>query len=1003
MKRFVFLIFYFLCVAYSSSSQEYSIKNYRVDRGLPSDIIKSSIQDSLGYFWIATDEGLVKYDGIDFTTYRNVVHSNYTKGFFRTSKGKLLMFGDLDFLEIKSLEDTVFFRSVCAVSSIPNDTTLSYPKLVYEDRAGNLWIAESQSVVRLSQDGSFKRYAFSLSDRSPQFLRSFGFFEDKHGDLYTTSYQGNLFRHDDASDSFVSVDKQLPYGIEYISIWDDTLFIGANDGVYTSQLYEEGGISIAKQKIKVKAVSFITKLSQDRYLITTRGNQHFIGDIVGNNILPLEKSINSINHVYISKEKDIWLSGNDGWVLMHKNFFNSVDIGSTDFIESMTGDESSGLIYYATSQTLYSFDRKTKQYKVVLDVPGGYFQALEFTKDGLWIANAFKVFLFENGRIKEEYDFTKFGRFVTKLTSDSDGNIWLTIPGLSQAYYIDKQHDLKHINLQLGAEGVVNIIKEDFNGVYIGSAGTENYLLFKSPNDSVFRNVSVPIDNLKFPGQFNVFDLTHFDNRFWLATSAGVLELTNNQVKRADLGNRFTGVPVQFIQHDRDRKLITESPVGLVLYDVKNGTIELFNESCGLLSNTISPRGIYRAKDETLWVGTSKGLCFSINPLSKVEPSPQPRFIKVRADGHLIFDLTRIPYGNFISTHVSSITFPEEEVILQYRLHPDTVWSFTQQTEIGLSSLQSGNHTLEVRSKKNGPYSWSKPTLLNFTVESPFWENPWFYVAALLLAVALVFSTIFIMVRRNRKARERLQRMIDERTVQLVESNRALIQLNEEKNSLIGIVAHDLKSPLNQMMGIHNLIRVTTAVNDDLKKYLQMMEDSTIRLDSMIKKILDIDAIESKAGNVKMEKVDIADVVSRVTNRFANESSKKMIEILRTVPNNTYAYADASLFEQAFENLLSNAIKFSPREKKILVNVHETEDAVVCEVIDQGPGMTDLDKKKLFSKYQKLSAKPTGGESSTGLGLSIVKKYVTDMQGTISCQSEYGVGTTFTISLLKHT
>src|SRR5882724_11924319 len=121
-----------------SLAQDYHFKQYRVEDGLPSDIIKGVAQDSLGYFWVATDDGLVKYDGIKFTTYREPLHSNFVKGFFRTRNGRLFVFGDLDFIEIKNHGDTVIFNSVCYVSRNVSDTSLIYPKSIYEDEQGDL-------------------------------------------------------------------------------------------------------------------------------------------------------------------------------------------------------------------------------------------------------------------------------------------------------------------------------------------------------------------------------------------------------------------------------------------------------------------------------------------------------------------------------------------------------------------------------------------------------------------------------------------------------------------------------------------------------------------------------------------------------------------------------------------------------------------------------------------------------------------------------------------------
>ena len=998
MGKYLFALFVFLNFVFAARCQDYSFKNYRVHQGLPSDIVKASIQDSLGYFWIATDEGLVKYDGMNFTTYRRVVHSNYIKGFLRTRAGGLIAFGDLDLLEIHNLGDTVVFKSLCPVSEVSNDSTLSYPKLVYEDRAGNLWIAESQSVVCLSAN-RFKRYAFDLSDRSPQFLRSFSFFEDLTGNLFTSSLQGNLFRHDLSTDTFVKESVLLPHNIEFMSAIDSSLFIGSREGVFLAALKPEGGISTPAQKVKAANVSYIARVKENDFVIGTRSSAHFIGKIREGTIEKIDFGVNSVNHIYISTAGDIWLSTDNGLLLMRKNLFNAVNPNIATFIEAVA--EVSKTTYYATSQTLFSYDRENRTNSTVLDIPGGYFQSLAFQHGTLWIANAFVVMSYRNGQVGEKYDFTKFGRFVTNLSADSRGNIWLTIPGLADAYYIDATLRLNRISVPLKKGAVINIIKEGNDGIYIGSSGKEAYLFYKPHLDSAFRDVSVSLKTIALKeNQFSIFDLSYFDNRLWLATSAGVLEMSDGHIRQVDLGKRFKGMPVKLILHDGKSKIITQTSFGLLLYDVKSGTVELFNESCGLLSNTITPRGVVVSADQSLWVGTSKGLCHSVEPFAKATPTHAPYFVSILSNGETVKPATsKFAYGSFVSIHVSSITFPEDEVIYQYRLHPDTTWNMMQAGELTLSSLSSGAHLLEVRAKQNGPFTWSEPSQLNLTVEHPYWEMPWFYFVILLSGATLVFFTAIISRRYNRQAKEKLSRLIEEKTKQLTETNKALVELNEEKNNLIGIVAHDLKAPLQQMIGLHQLIRMSAKVNGEIGQYLSKMEDSTLRLNAMIKKILDVDAINNQNTIARLERVNLVDIITRVTDRFADDAEKKEVKLRLELPEALLTKADSELFEQAFENLLSNAIKFSPQGKNVSIRAFYDEACGVCEIKDEGPGFTDDDKTKMFGKYQKLTARPTAGESSSGLGLSIVKKYVTDMSGSISCESTQGKGATFRVSI----
>jgi signal transduction histidine kinase len=240
---------------------------------------------------------------------------------------------------------------------------------------------------------------------------------------------------------------------------------------------------------------------------------------------------------------------------------------------------------------------------------------------------------------------------------------------------------------------------------------------------------------------------------------------------------------------------------------------------------------------------------------------------------------------------------------------------------------------------------------------------------------------------------------VEKQKDEILRKNEELLILNNEKNNLIGIVAHDLKSPLNQIRGLLSIMKLTdTNLSEETLTYIDMMEKSSGRLSDMIAKILDVEAIESKKLNLVMEETNLADILNALAERYTLAAQQKQIEICTTISDPMIAVVDKGYAEQVFENLLSNAIKFSPKSKRIFLSLSEQSGRAVCEIRDEGPGLTEADKKKLFGKYQKLSAKPTGNETSTGLGLSIVKKFVEAMQGQIWCESEAGNGASFFVA-----
>ena len=241
---------------------------------------------------------------------------------------------------------------------------------------------------------------------------------------------------------------------------------------------------------------------------------------------------------------------------------------------------------------------------------------------------------------------------------------------------------------------------------------------------------------------------------------------------------------------------------------------------------------------------------------------------------------------------------------------------------------------------------------------------------------------------------------LQDRKEQIEAKNNELVELNNEKNNLIGIVAHDLKSPLNQIRGLTNIIKMSAGgMNDESLGYVNLIEDSSMRLSNLINKILDVEAIESKKVNLSLEQIDYVKTVKDVVKMFVELAQKKDITIQTKFEcKRKLISVDKSYILQIIENLLSNAIKFSPHKKNIYLSVFNDQNQVVCQIKDEGPGLTKEDQKKLFGKYQKLSAKPTGDEISTGLGLSIVKKFVDAMDGKIWCESKYRKGTSFFVA-----
>lgn len=270
-------------------------------------------------------------------------------------------------------------------------------------------------------------------------------------------------------------------------------------------------------------------------------------------------------------------------------------------------------------------------------------------------------------------------------------------------------------------------------------------------------------------------------------------------------------------------------------------------------------------------------------------------------------------------------------------------------------------------------------------------------LASIIIVVLIVLVLLYTLYRVKSKnnARLRVQRKLAE------DANEQLRMLNEEKNNLIQILAHDLRSPLSNILNGSQIIESNEKLSEQGKKLLGFILESSEKMSSLIDKILDVDAIESGRHNLQMESFPLTEIIEQLIIENHAKAEKKSIRIITHIAEDLNLYADKIYTSQVIDNLISNAIKYSEEDSEILIEAKVIGKMVRISVTDEGPGLTKEDEKKLFRKYQQLSARPTKGEHSIGLGLSIVKLFTEMMGGHVSYETEVGKGTTFHVFLKK--
>ena len=229
--------------------------------------------------------------------------------------------------------------------------------------------------------------------------------------------------------------------------------------------------------------------------------------------------------------------------------------------------------------------------------------------------------------------------------------------------------------------------------------------------------------------------------------------------------------------------------------------------------------------------------------------------------------------------------------------------------------------------------------------------------------------------------------------------NRELDEINDEKNTLMNIVAHDLKSPINRISGLVSILEMEGNLNNNQHEYVRLVKESTRGGLALITDLLDVQAWEEQRENPVTSVFQFDEFLKEKIESFRVVAEAKRILIWVESKVDQKIVSEPNYIGRIIDNLVSNAVKFSRPDSTVEVKGTWKNGQLCVSVKDAGPGFTDDDQKQLFQKFKKLSARPTAGESSNGLGLAIVKILVDRLGGTIELKTVVGKGSEFLIRI----
>ena len=257
-------------------------------------------------------------------------------------------------------------------------------------------------------------------------------------------------------------------------------------------------------------------------------------------------------------------------------------------------------------------------------------------------------------------------------------------------------------------------------------------------------------------------------------------------------------------------------------------------------------------------------------------------------------------------------------------------------------------------------------------------------------------------LRAYSKTLEQRTSQLEERTADLEQANIHLLEMDRLKSIFLASMSHELRTPLNSIIGFTGILLQGLAgeLNEEQRKQLTMVRDSSRHLLSLINDLLDISKIEAGKARLSLREFGLGDVAREVMGSFAPLASRKGLEICGDIPAGITLYSDQRRLKQVLMNLVGNAVKFTDQGGvNIAARTLEEDGMLEVRVTDTGIGIEDEDMRRIFEPFQQIDMSLTKKYEGTGLGLYLTRKLVFLLGGDISARSECGKGSEFTFTL----
>ena len=1043
--RFCIRLFVFLAgllcsrLAYSEGSP--AVRYLGIEQGLSNNAVTSIYQDANGFMWFGTYDGLNRYDGYGFKTFRNVIGNNTSLGdnHVRAIEGDAahkLWIGSEKSLSIYNPVKAGFFSPQFKPWNEPNRRLFNDGvfALSYLPAADAMLVGTQHNGLLLFENGEETGLQIPLPDKKKPYSVSAIAFD-------ATQKKALVFIPGTGLYSFEVKTKTLRLVTAAIRQADclrvdskGQLWLGNENGLFR---FDESTTLFSKNVLP--SVYKVVSLFEDR-----QGTLWMASDGGGLWTMPAGSNTpapylsgngtqginsNAVYAVYEDKEGSKWigtLRGGINLIQSQKTAFTNIEYKTfgqnnfnNNFILSFCEDDKGNVWIGSDGAGLRYWDRGKNTFTTFVhdataasSISSNFVPNLLIDAGGdLWIATWF------GGVNRLKKGSRNFEHFVCYnpttglaennawlLHLDAEGRLWASTTNDGHLYLFNRPSN----HFELFNESLVNIqtlLEDKEGGFWAGNYTSLNKVDRESKTYQTY-----PMDH--------TVRCLYEDRRksFWVGTDGGGLLLFDRASGKYQRFTTTEGLPsntILRILEDAGGNLWLSTYNGLCKFNPVNKTVRNFSPSDGLQSNQFSFNAALALHSGEFLFGGIKGFNIFYPDSVYDKQGPPGVFLtglKV-ANKPIEEDVTLVTKRSY--EKIESIELPYNQAILSldfvaleyssadkiryaYKLEGwDKTWNYVNDVRTAnYSRLEEGSYVFKLK-VTNAAGIWSdEKTLLKIVVLPPWYRAWWAY---LIYACAVASLIYFYVAYSNRQ--ERLKYEI--KLAQLEKEKEK--ELTERKLSFFTNVSHEFRTPLTLIINpIKDLLR--KADEPESQKELNIVHRNARRLLSLVDQLLLFRRADTEAGNLKFAEQNFYTLCHEVYLCFVQQAKINGQDYFFEFENKCLRlYVDRQKMEIALYNLLSNAIKYTPNGGKIIFRITENTDDVQVAVIDNGPGIPAAAAPKLFEKFYQASAQTAASKTGFGIGLYLVKNFVEGHKGKVSFQSSEGEGTSFFIELKKGT